>query len=146
MADNVKSINASKTATPGKLYYDVLGKEYKGLPNGRLEQTGNSKSFNSIINVETGDILNDLSLTELELNFGSTPVRGKKFTIEYFPITSASLIAVYPSGNTAFERVGDDWEWDSIVFSAKPNLGSVTITARASGLIRGRRKILLTWQ
>lgn len=87
-----------------------------------------------------------LTLTETEIDFGTTPVVSKKFTITEASITTSSLVMVAPSGNVATSRVGDDWEWDSIVFSAKPNTGTFTLTANASGLIRGRRKILYTWQ
>lgn len=87
-----------------------------------------------------------LSLTETEIDFGTLPVQGKRFTITEASITTSSLIMVSPSGNVATDRVGDDWEWDSINFSAKPNTGTFTLTANASGRIRGKRKILYSWQ
>jgi hypothetical protein len=87
-----------------------------------------------------------LTLTETEIDFGSLPVQGKKFTITQAGVLPASLVSVSPSGNVATSRVGDDYEWDSINFSAKPNTGTFTLTAYASGRIRGKRKILYTWQ
>lgn len=85
-------------------------------------------------------------ITEVEIDFGSFPVSSKRLTISDETVTPSSMIVVTPSGNVATGRVGDDWEWDSIVFSAKPNAGSFTLTANASGRIRGKRKILYTWQ
>lgn len=87
-----------------------------------------------------------LTLTETEIDFGSLPVQGKKFTITQAGVLPASLVSVSPSGNVATGRVGDDYEWDSINFSAKPNTGTFTLTAYASGRIRGKRKILYSWQ
>lgn len=87
-----------------------------------------------------------LTLTETEIDFGSLPVQGKKFTITQAGVLPASLVSVSPSGNVATDRVGDDYEWDSINFSAKPNTGTFTLTAYASGRIRGKRKILYSWQ
>ena len=87
-----------------------------------------------------------LTLTETEIDFGSLPVQGKKFTITQAGVLPASLVSVSPSGNVATGRVGDDYEWDSINFTAKPNTGTFTLTAYASGRIRGKRKIIYSWQ
>lgn len=87
-----------------------------------------------------------LTLTETEIDFGSLPVQGKKFTITQAGVLPASLVSVLPSGNVATGRVGDDYEWDSINFTAKPNTGTFTLTAYASGRIRGKRKIIYSWQ
>lgn len=81
------------------------------------------------------------SLTEAEIDFGITPTRSKKFLIADGSVTVTSKITVMPSGNIGTGRVGDDWEWDSISFAAKAGIGSFTITALASGRIRGNRKI-----
>lgn len=81
------------------------------------------------------------SLTEAEIDFGLSPVRSKKFTVVDGAVTAASKIIVSPSGNVGTGRVGDDWEWDSISFAAKAGTGSFTISAHASGRIRGNRKV-----
>ncbi len=81
------------------------------------------------------------SMAETEIDFGTTPVQGKKFTIVDAGVSPTSKILVLPSGNVATGRVGDDWEWDSIVFAAKPGTGNFGLTAYASGRIKGRRKI-----
>lgn len=99
-----------------------------------------------IINAYAGGGTGSISITEAEIDFGTTPVRSKKFTITEASITALSKIIVTPSGNVATGRVGDDYEWDSINLTAKPNAGTFTLTAFASGRIRGKRKILYTWQ
>lgn len=81
------------------------------------------------------------TLTETEIDFGAAPVRSKRFTIVDGSVTAASKIIVSPSGNVGTGRVGDDWEWDSVSFAAKAGSGSFTISAHASGRIRGNRKV-----
>lgn len=82
--------------------------------------------------------------TEVEIDFGSTPTTGKKFTITDTLSFTTSLITVKPSGNPATGRGSDDWLWDSIEFAAKGNNGNFTVYAKASGRIKGKRKILYT--
>ena len=79
---------------------------------------------------------------EVEIDFGSTPVTDKKFTITDALASTTSFILVHPSGNIATGRGSDDWQWDSIQFSAKGNSGTFTLYAKASGKIKGKRKIL----
>lgn len=81
---------------------------------------------------------------EVEIDFGSTPTTGKKFTITDALSSTTSLITVRPSGNPATSRGSDDWLWDSIEFAAKGNSGTFTLYAKASGRIIGKRKILYT--
>lgn len=81
---------------------------------------------------------------EVEIDFGSNPVSGKKFTITDALAFTTSQILVHPSGNPATGRGSDDWEWDSIQFAAKGNTGTFTLYAKASGKIRGKRKIFYT--
>lgn len=81
---------------------------------------------------------------EVEIDFGSNPVSGKRFTITDALAFTTSKILVHPSGNPATGRGSDDWEWDSIQFAAKGNTGTFTLYAKASGKIRGKRKIFYT--
>lgn len=81
------------------------------------------------------------ALTETEIDFGTAPVRSKKFTVFDGTVTGSSKIIVSPSGNVGTGRVGDDWEWDSVSLAAKAGTGSFTISAHASGRIRGNRKV-----
>lgn len=87
-----------------------------------------------------------LTLTEIEVDFGTKPIRSKKFTITAAGVTGTSKIIVTPSGNVATGRVGDDWEWDSIATSAKAGSGQFTLTCFASGKVAGKRKFYYTYQ
>ncbi len=100
----------------------------------------------------TGTTLNatgggwSLTLTETEIDFWSTlPLRSKRFTITDAGITNTSKIIVSPSWNVATGRVGNDWEWDSIAFSAKAGTGNFILTALSSWRIKGKRKIFYTF-
>lgn len=82
------------------------------------------------------------SWTEAEVDFGSTPVYSKTFTVTDATATGTSKIVVSPSGTVATGRVGDDWEWDAIIFAALPATGTFTLTALAEpGPVVGKRKI-----
>lgn len=85
-----------------------------------------------------------LTVAETEIDFGTTPVRAKRFTITDAGVSGTSKILVNPSGNIATGRGMDDWEWDTIQFAAKPNTGNFTLYAKASGGIGGKRKIFYT--
>jgi hypothetical protein len=129
-----------------------------GLGNAIFKQVNGSTieirslSAGTNITITTGDTITisaaagtgSFSITETEIDFGTTPVRTKKFTVTDAAITAASKIMVTSSGNIATSRVGDDWEWDSINFTAKAGSGQFTLTAFASGRVRGARKIFYT--
>lgn len=109
----------------------------------------NIKTVNGTSLLGSGDIVisagSAFSLTEIEVDFGTKPVRSKKFTITNASITGSSKIIVSPSGNVATGRVGDDWEWDSISASAKAGTGQFTLTCFASGKVAGKRKFYYTY-
>lgn len=80
---------------------------------------------------------------EAEVDFGSVGVASKSFTVTDGNVTSTMKIAVLASGNTATSRVGNDFEWDAIQFSAKAGTGNFALAANVlNGHVRGRRKIL----
>jgi hypothetical protein len=82
------------------------------------------------------------SWTEVDVDFGSTPVYTKEFTITDGTITAASTMQVLPCGKAAMDRTADDWLWDSGSFSALPGTGTATCYAVFSpGPIVGKRKI-----
>ena len=85
------------------------------------------------------------TITEVEIDFGTSPVVSKRFIISDAGITSLSKIMVSPSGSVATGRVGNDWEWDTINFSALSGTGQFTLTGTASGRIKGRRKVYYTY-
>lgn len=80
--------------------------------------------------------------TEVEIDFGTNPVRSKRFTVTDASVTALSRIVATGSSAPATGRVGNDWEWDSISFAASPGVGQFTLTAYASGRVRGPRKVL----
>lgn len=96
--------------------------------------------------LQTGDSLpsSGATVTEIEIDFGTSPTRSKRFTITDAGVSGTSKILVSPSGNIATGRGQDDWEWDTIQFAAKPNTGNFTLYAHATGRVGGRRKIFYT--
>lgn len=81
--------------------------------------------------------------TEVEIDFGSTPVYDKTFTITDAAITSSAVkMALVPCGKAATGRTADDWQWDGGTFVANPGTGSATCYATFSpGPIVGKRML-----
>lgn len=81
--------------------------------------------------------------TEVEIDFGSTPVYDATFTITDAAITSSAVkMAVVPSGKAATGRTADDWQWDGGTFVANPGTGSAVCYATFHpGPIVGRRTL-----
>lgn len=81
--------------------------------------------------------------TEVEVDFGSTPVYDAAFTITDAAITSPSVkVIVVPSGKPATGRTADDWQWDGGSFAANPGTGSAACYATFfPGPIVGKRKL-----
>lgn len=80
---------------------------------------------------------------ETEVDFGSgVPKYDASFTVTDATVTGSSKIVVSQSGNVATGRVGNDGEWDSIVFTALAGTGNFSIYCIASpGPVVGKRKI-----
>lgn len=79
---------------------------------------------------------------EVEIDFGSTPQWSRTFTVADANVTTATRVAVVPSGNVATGRVGSDAEWDSLICTALPAAGSFTLTVAAfPGPVVGARKV-----
>ena len=85
------------------------------------------------------------SIASAEIDFGTVPVRSKRITVTDAAITTSSKIMVSPDGAPATGRVGNDWEWDTIAFSAVPGTGNFLLTGTASGRIVGKRRIYYTY-
>lgn len=86
----------------------------------------------------TGDQL----YTETEIDFGTTPVYSKTFTIVDGTVSGTTKIMATPSGNVATGRVGNDNEWDSLLLAVSTSAGQFELTALATpGPIVGKRKI-----
>ena len=85
------------------------------------------------------------TVNSAEIDFGSVPVKSKRITVTDAAITPSSKIMVTPDGTPATGRVGNDWEWDTINFSAVAGTGNFLLTGTASGRIVGKRKIFYTY-
>lgn len=81
------------------------------------------------------------TLTEVEIDFGTTPVNNKTFTITDVTITNIKKIIIFPSPSNATGQVGNDWEVDGATFSAKANTGNMTLYVNAPFSMNGKRKI-----
>lgn len=81
------------------------------------------------------------SITEVEIDLGSTPKKSFNLTVTDAAISPTSKVIVSASGNAATGRGLDDWEWDCADFAAKPAAGSMTLYARFTGHVSGKRKI-----
>jgi len=80
--------------------------------------------------------------TEVEVDFGASPVYGATFTITDATISATSKIQVLPCGKAATGRTADDWAWDGASIAADPGAGSATCYAHfLPGPIVGRRKV-----
>jgi hypothetical protein len=79
------------------------------------------------------------------VDFGTTPVRDKTFTIVDATVTGTSKVMAVPSGNVGTSRVGNDLEWDNLLLGALAGTGQFTLTALAfPGPVVGKRKIFYT--
>ena len=72
--------------------------------------------------------------TEVEVDFWSIPVNTKN-----------SKIIVSTSWNTATDRVGNDWEFDSCTFSAKSWTWNFTISVVSNWHLRWKRKLFYSF-
>lgn len=82
-------------------------------------------------------------MKEVDLDFGSTPVVDKSFTITDTDITTDKVIIVLPSAKPAIGRQGVDFEVDIVQFSASPGSGQLTIYAVCNnGHLTGKRKVI----
>jgi hypothetical protein len=80
--------------------------------------------------------------TEVEIDFGTTPQWSKTFTITDAGVSPSSKILLFPSGNVATGRVGNDAEWDNLILAGLAGTGNFEVTAIASpGPIVGKRKV-----
>lgn len=91
----------------------------------------------------SGTTLNGPAWTEVEVDFGSTPVYDATFTITDASITSSAVkMVLVPCGKAATGRTADDWQWDGGTFVANPGTGSATCYATFTpGPIVGKRML-----
>lgn len=80
--------------------------------------------------------------TEIEHDFGTSPVYDAVLTITDAAITAASTVVVQPCGKAATGRTADDWQWDGATFAANPGDGVATVYAVFwPGPVVGPRKL-----
>lgn len=83
------------------------------------------------------------SATEVEIDFGSSPVFDKTFTVTEATATLASKIIAVESGSPASGRGSGDSLFDAITLTASPGSGQFTLYAKANpGPVIGKRKII----
>lgn len=120
----------------------------EGTPQGRAATlnftgagvTASVSGDTATVNITAGG--GSFSMTEIEIDFGTTPQWGKTFTVVDGTVSGASMIACWPSGNVATSRVGNDYEWDMVMYTALAGTGEFTLTAMAfPGPIVGKRKV-----
>lgn len=103
----------------------------------------------SIQELPTGDTLpgaGGLTVQEVEIDFGTTPVTEGVFTITDAGVTGSSRILLSPSGSTATGRTGNDYSWETFSFSAVAGTGSFDLYANCSnGSVVGKRKVIYTY-
>lgn len=79
----------------------------------------------------------------IEVDFGSSGVSSKSFTITDAEVLSTFNVIAMPSGKTATDRVGNDFEWDAVQLTTRSGSGEFTLTAMVlTGHIRGKRTIV----
>lgn len=87
-----------------------------------------------------------LSIYEAEIDFGSKPVESATFTVTDALVAVTHKILVLPSSSPATGRVGDDYSWENISYSALAGTGNFTLSAVCgNGSVIGKRKINYTF-
>jgi len=122
-------------------YYRSAGNVLTRLANGTTGQvlkatTGAAPSW--------GSVSASVTITETEVDFGSTPVTDATFTITDAGVSGTTKIIVTESGSVATGRAAGDSLWDSINYSALSGTGNFTLYAKASGSVVGKRKLYYT--
>ena len=82
------------------------------------------------------------AITEVEIDFGSSPVRSKSFTVTDAGVSPSSTVVAWSSAGAATGRGVDDALWDGITYACTPGTGSFTVHAHATGMVAGPRTIL----
>jgi hypothetical protein len=81
------------------------------------------------------------TVTTVELDFGSTPVTSKQFTVIDGTISGTSKVVIVQSGAAATGRQADENEMDPLGVSATPGTGQMTVMAHAlRGSVIGKYK------
>lgn len=105
--------------------------------------SGTPGTFEEVRTLTTAVSGGGYTVTEVEIDFGSSPVYDATFTITDAAITSSSVkVVVSACGKAATGRTADDWQWDGGTFAANPGTGSATCYATFHpGPIVGKRML-----
>lgn len=156
--DYLSVFNADTSPITVIVKFDANGTDYvlwKGTINSgeRIEyenakgwtvatSTGQIKSIGADGTPGTDGADGALSITEVEVNFGSVPLWEKVFTITDAGVSGTSKIIATQSGKAAIGQDTDENEMDSLILSCSPGSGSFTLFARAvPGPVSGKFKI-----
>jgi hypothetical protein len=97
---------------------------------------------NALIDFAATPATGGATWTEVDIDFGASPVYAATFTITDAAIAAASKVQVLPCGKAATGRTADDWAWDGASFAALPGVGAATCYAHfLPGPIVGKRKV-----
>lgn len=103
-------------------------------------RTINGVSFNGSANIT---ISASVTVTEIEVDFGSVPITSATFNVTDAIVSTSSNIMISLTGKTATGRVGNDYTWDSISYSAVPGTGNFVLDAVINnGSVVGKRKLI----
>lgn len=81
-------------------------------------------------------------LKQTEIDFGTTPVHSKQFTIVDTDVISTTIIYVAQAGDAATGKSQDENDMDIIIFRAVPGSGQFTVYAQSlTGPVVGAYKI-----
>ncbi len=119
------------SGTGSSLWRDVAKAYLDSLPLGPYTSTSNL----------IGNIPG-VSITEVEIDFGSSPMWSKSFTIIDGNVSPSSKLVATQSGSAATGRDADENEMDALILNCKPGSGQFTMNAFAfPGPVSGKYKI-----
>ena len=89
----------------------------------------------------SGDTVTGTTIKEIEVDFGASAVRSKRFTITDAAVSATSKIMVMQSGKAATGRSADENEMDMLHFLATPGSGTFVLIADClTGRVNGKYK------
>lgn len=114
--------------------FNKLQVQENGITQGFVETvnfTGSASIsvINGIATVNVSGGGGSATITEIEVDFGTTPTYSKTFTIIDPTVSILSNLIITQSGSAAPGRSSDENEMDPIVFSGTPAAGQFTLIA-----------------
>ena len=143
-AGNVASVGRVQTPTLAIVYNRELEiRNFKPRGYWRLTASGAPRLSDDVVIKKPGNKIEAGSArTRVEIDFGTSPVWEKTFTITDAAVTALSNVSVNASSKTATGRVGNDALWDGLFLATTPAAGSFELSALAvPGPVVGRRVV-----